>query len=353
MKKNRTIKKLFVFALTIVMCMSCFAVSGVAAEENTVKVRANGALVEFTDAKPYIDENNRTMMPLRAVVEALGAEVTWDGATRTASVTKNGITVKVTIGSKDIAIIKDGITTYNTMDTVAVLNAAEGRTYVPIRYVAEGLGAYVDYSDAFRVVGIYSGVLTSEEIATLRAFDYTLPQDAITYEKHKSRNTPEDTERYYGTYRHTFGNFANAHEYTYYLYGETGGGTLIYNDLGKTVRAKTTAEYYELIVAEAMAELGYNSEELVISFRADPSCIYQADDVHRIGVCVRGIVTVTFNRDWLSDLSPNARIALDNLHLSSRPKKGCTAEYYVDVHMNLFAGYNVHVNRCVELGKAK
>ena len=48
------------------------------------------------------------------------------------------------------------------MDTAAVLK--DSRTYVPFRFVAEALGAHVDYSDTYRTVGIYSDVATSEQV---------------------------------------------------------------------------------------------------------------------------------------------------------------------------------------------
>ena len=40
--------------------------------------------VEFTDAKPFIDEKGRTMVPLRPVADAMGLEVEWDRRTKTA-----------------------------------------------------------------------------------------------------------------------------------------------------------------------------------------------------------------------------------------------------------------------------
>ena len=70
------------------------------------------------------------------------------------------------------------------IDTEAVLK--EGRTYVPIRFIAEALGAVVDYSDIYHTVGIYLGELTAEEITTLRGYAYTQPEYAISYEEAKA-----------------------------------------------------------------------------------------------------------------------------------------------------------------------
>lgn len=50
-----------------------------------ITVNVNGENVKF-DTKPFIDENNRTLIPVRFVTEKLGAQVGWDGDTRTVTV---------------------------------------------------------------------------------------------------------------------------------------------------------------------------------------------------------------------------------------------------------------------------
>ena len=49
-----------------------------------IHVMVNGRQVEFTDAKPFVDENGRTMVPLRPVADAMGIDVEWDRRTKTA-----------------------------------------------------------------------------------------------------------------------------------------------------------------------------------------------------------------------------------------------------------------------------
>ncbi|MGO5027824.1 stalk domain-containing protein [Candidatus Agathobaculum pullicola] len=89
-----------------------------------------------TDVPPTI-LNGRTLVPLRAIFEALDADVTWDNATQTASAQKAGTTVQVTI---------DNTTAYvngraQTLDVPAKLIG--GRTMVPARFVSESLDARV------------------------------------------------------------------------------------------------------------------------------------------------------------------------------------------------------------------
>ncbi|MCL1863583.1 MAG: copper amine oxidase N-terminal domain-containing protein [Defluviitaleaceae bacterium] len=82
------------------------------------------------------------MIPLRAIAEGLGADVDWNEATRTVSITRNGQTAFVTIDMP----LPDGM-------GVAVIEG--GRTFVPARYVSEILGAQVRWDDASRAVYIY------------------------------------------------------------------------------------------------------------------------------------------------------------------------------------------------------
>ena len=102
-----------------------------------IDIRVGGKYVDC-DVQPYI-KNDRTMVPIRAISEALGAEVGYDDATKTAIITKDGKTVKVTMDSSDAYVD----------DTVVALDApAEnvgGRIFVPVRFVSEGLGCSVKW----------------------------------------------------------------------------------------------------------------------------------------------------------------------------------------------------------------
>ena len=71
-------KRLAALLLAGMMLFGCTAFG----QETTVTV--DGVPVEFTDAKPYVDENGRTMVPLRPVADAMGIDVEWDRRTKTA-----------------------------------------------------------------------------------------------------------------------------------------------------------------------------------------------------------------------------------------------------------------------------
>ncbi|MBQ8837673.1 MAG: copper amine oxidase N-terminal domain-containing protein [Clostridia bacterium] len=100
----------------------------------------NGA-AKTLDAAPIIRES-RTMLPVRFVAEAFGAEVKWDGATSTASVITADTTIEITIGATTAKV--NGQTV--TLDAPAFIE--NSRTYLPVRFVAENLGATVAWDGA-------------------------------------------------------------------------------------------------------------------------------------------------------------------------------------------------------------
>ncbi len=102
----------------------------------------------FFDSAPYIDNNNRTIVPLRAVGESLGAEVDWGEEERLVTIVKDGLKVELVIG-RDIAKV-NGVE--RAMDTVPVIK--NDRTMVPLRFAAEFLGADVGWDGDTRTVTV-------------------------------------------------------------------------------------------------------------------------------------------------------------------------------------------------------
>jgi N-acetylmuramoyl-L-alanine amidase len=101
------------------------------------------------DVEPII-ENGRTMVPLRAIFEALGAQVDWDNDTRTVTAIKGDTTVVLPIGStKPTVNGKEW-----PLDVPAKIS--QNRTLAPVRFVGEAFGSSVGWDAVARTVSISS-----------------------------------------------------------------------------------------------------------------------------------------------------------------------------------------------------
>lgn len=148
MKKNILI---LVLILTLAITSLAFAVD----------VKINEVDVQYNDDSgfPFIDKQGRTQVPLRATMESFGATVEWNQASLTATVEKDGISVKVPIGKSIIYI--DGVEVAN--DTVAQIK--ENRTYLPIRVVLESFGYTVSWENSNVVATIAEESVLKSELA--------------------------------------------------------------------------------------------------------------------------------------------------------------------------------------------
>ena len=108
----------------------------------------NGELC-ILDAVPYINvDAGRTLVPVRFISEAMGAQVNWDPETRQAIITDERKQIILTIDSKDVLVNGEK----QTIDCAATIQS--NRTYVPLRFVGETLEARVDYNDGTREITI-------------------------------------------------------------------------------------------------------------------------------------------------------------------------------------------------------
>jgi len=140
-----------VLILTLVITSSVFAVD----------VKINDVDVQYNNDSgfPFIDKQGRTQVPLRATMEAFGANVEWDQASLTANVEKNSVSVKVPIGKSFIYI--GGVEVAN--DTVAQLK--DDRTYLPIRVVLEAFGSTVSWENNTVVATLDEENIVEQELA--------------------------------------------------------------------------------------------------------------------------------------------------------------------------------------------
>jgi len=107
----------------------------------STNANVNGAGMSLSDA-PFISSEGRTMVPVRFVAEAMGAEVDWNAASQTVTVTPpGGGSINLTVGQ-------------GLPDDMGTPEIVGGRTFVPVRFVAVRMGGGVDWNAATQTVTI-------------------------------------------------------------------------------------------------------------------------------------------------------------------------------------------------------
>lgn len=135
------------------------SVSGTAAPSaptagaSSISMQIDNATMKVAGADKALDVppmiiNDRTMVPLRAIFEALGAEVDWNGDTRTITGKKGDTTITMQIDN--LTMTKNGVE--SALDTPPQI--VNDRTLVPVRAIAESFDCKVDWDGATRTVTI-------------------------------------------------------------------------------------------------------------------------------------------------------------------------------------------------------
>lgn len=120
--------------------------SNAAEAGKTIKLQIGSRIVNvgneavIYDAAPVI-RNDRTLVPIRIITEALGGKVDWNGATKEVTLSINDKEIKMTIGKM--------LEKYGVAPVII-----DGRTFVPVRFVADELGAEVAWDEATKTVTI-------------------------------------------------------------------------------------------------------------------------------------------------------------------------------------------------------
>lgn len=144
MKKFNALKYLIIPGLLIILLVAWPALAS--NESSDITVTIDGLQLE-TDVAPVI-VNNRTMVPIRAVSEALGLQVGWVPEQKTVVVTGEELVVEMTIGNSTATV--NGIP--YSLDSAPVI--VSGRTLVPLRFVSERFGCSVAWDAGLRQVSI-------------------------------------------------------------------------------------------------------------------------------------------------------------------------------------------------------
>ena len=139
----KSIKKVLCLLITMLLLVS--VVTPVMAQ-GPIKVIVGGKRIRL-DVWPDII-NDRTMVPLRAIFEELGADVDWNGETRTVTSTKGETTIKLTIDDPVMYVNGEEV----ALDSPACI--VENRTLVPVRAISEAFDLKVEWDSDTRTVRV-------------------------------------------------------------------------------------------------------------------------------------------------------------------------------------------------------
>jgi hypothetical protein len=173
-------------------------------------VVVNGEPLNFTGAKPLV-RGGATMIPARAVFEALGAEVAYDEKAKTVTVAKDDATVVFTVGSDTARVARDGRTEEIALSAAPFVNGRAA--YVPLRASTEALGFEVYWNGYYKIAEVIDkAALVAEIDAKFKVFNALLrsEQDALVARRESGKAERMDVDfavdadarynpEYYGT----------------------------------------------------------------------------------------------------------------------------------------------------------
>lgn len=126
-----------------------FALAGTGAAQADIAVNLNGQPLA-TSVSP-LQVGGRTLVPMRDIFEALGAQLSWNPVAQTITAQKDLTTIQLAINNPNALVNGRNV----LLEQPATL--VNGRTFVPLRFIAEATGAQVDWNGALQLISIRSG----------------------------------------------------------------------------------------------------------------------------------------------------------------------------------------------------
>jgi len=163
-KRARLLAVLLCLTMTLSVLPSTYA-------ELTTRVVVNGKPLHM-DVPPVVVEG-RTLVPLRSIFESLGATLVWDEGTNSITGVKSGTRVILFIGSRN-AVVNGRAVVLDLAPTIV-----RGRTMVPVRFIAESLGAEVEWDETTSTVTIRSHVHVESIVLNVNALTLKLGGSAV------------------------------------------------------------------------------------------------------------------------------------------------------------------------------
>lgn len=158
-KRNTYIKSIVVMVIFLLngFPLNSTPFYSISAESpNDIKVVVNGKQLVLSD--PPTIENGRTLVPVRAIFEALGATVTWNSENNSAIGTNEK--TKIIIKVDDIYSIVNG----ESREIGIPARIINDRVFVPVRFISESLGAKVDWDESAKTIFIKLNEMDKSEL---------------------------------------------------------------------------------------------------------------------------------------------------------------------------------------------
>ena len=185
-------KKFFAFFMILVFTMTvttgCFAAESVAEENNatdfllTMQVgnpmmTVNGTESEIDPGRGTVPliQNDRTLVPVRAIVEAMGGSVNWDEETQTALLELNGDIITLTLGSQTAFLNEEA----HTLDVTPV--SINDRTMLPIRFIAESFRFDVEWDGDTQTITITGKMASAPDETPTPTTEPTAGKTLVVY----------------------------------------------------------------------------------------------------------------------------------------------------------------------------
>lgn len=154
-----------------------------AAETTVITLTIGNPLITVNGTPRAIDANGttpvivagRTLLPIRAVVEAIGGTIEWNATTRTVTIGAGSVTMGLTIGNR-MAVVNGATLPIDPQNASVVPLIVGGRTMLPVRFVGEQLGGTVEWNAATR-----TATLTFTAPAALTAPSLLEPTDGSLF----------------------------------------------------------------------------------------------------------------------------------------------------------------------------
>jgi len=160
-------KKIFAFILTVVMALTSVNLiwaEEVSVDSNKIEIsfkvgdeilKINGEDVQVE--KPVVI-NGVTLVPVRVISEAFGADVTWNEELKLVTLTYSGVNIMLYIDNKTAIVDGNEIT---LLEAPRIINS---RTMVPLRFITENFGADVDYQSDTKLITVIKEIVSENSI---------------------------------------------------------------------------------------------------------------------------------------------------------------------------------------------